>query len=335
MRRLFLMVAAMLLVVSACGEGSGAAPDELNVAYFAEWPSPNQFGQADGTFGDEVGTKINWVPFDNGNDMADAMDSGEIDISYAQGLTPFANAANVDSEVSIVGIAFSYSEADNCVVRKDLGITQDNIAEEIEGLKVMTTFGNITHYKMRRMMEHLEVDVSSFVAVQADSGADTAAAFVAGEVAIGCAFGGAVVEMLEAGGELIMTGAEQEAELGISTYDVVSMRDSFGEEYPDTVVSFLKATQKFNDDWAADPESRNPTIAEAAGMDDVGDFLAGEQWFGFPDLEEQLGDEWMGGTVANDMKGQLDFYVEIGDLAEAKEDFSQYVDSSYLEKASK
>ena len=94
MKRLFLLLLALGLIAAACGgddEGGGDAPEELNVAYFAQWPTPNQLGQADGSLGDALGVPINWIPMNSGGEMAEAMESGDIDIAYSQGLTPFAN----------------------------------------------------------------------------------------------------------------------------------------------------------------------------------------------------------------------------------------------------
>jgi taurine transport system substrate-binding protein len=304
---------------------------ELNVAYFAEWPTPNQFGQLDGTFADAVGVPINWLPFGSGGEMTEAMLAGEVDIAYSQGLTPFAGAINGGADLKLVGIAVSYAEADNCVARGDLGVTRDNAAEALAGATVMTPFGNVTHYKMLSMMDFLGVDLADLNIVQAEGGATTAAAFEAGDIDVGCAFGGSVVNMLDNGGELIMTGAEHESDIGIFTYDIVSIPTSFGEAHADVVTSFLSATEDFNNAWAADMEGQNPTIAEAAGMEDVANFLGGDLWFEFPTVADQLGSDWLGGNVADAMQGQVETLAELGDGEDAIGDFAGAVDTSYLE----
>ena len=95
--------------------------DELNVAYFLEWPTANQVAQADQTYDEALGLTVNWTPFASGGDMAQAMESGDIDISYSQGLTPFANFVTGGSDLLLVGVAVSYADADNCVANPDLG----------------------------------------------------------------------------------------------------------------------------------------------------------------------------------------------------------------------
>ncbi|MEM9561489.1 MAG: ABC transporter substrate-binding protein [Actinomycetota bacterium] len=338
MKKILLALLALALFAAACGDdddgGSTAADtdlEELNVAYFAQWPTPNQIGQEDGSFGDAVGVPVNWIPFNSGGEMAEAMEAGDIDISYSQGLTPFANFVNNGADLRLVGVAVSYSEADNCIAQGALGVTRDNAAEALAGATVMTPIGNITHFKMLSMMEFLGVDLDSLTVVPAEGGDATAAAFEAGDIDVGCAFGGPVVTMQDLGGNVIMTGAEHESDIGIFTYDVVSIPASFGEEHPEVVTSFLAATQEFNERWAGDPDTYNGTIAQAAGMEDVGNFLAGDGWFAFPDVDEQLSDDWMGGNVADNMKAQLETFVRLGEIPSALDDFSPFVDTSYLE----
>jgi len=287
--------------------------DELNVAYFEEWPTPNQFGQADGSLAEAAGVStINWKPYGSGGEMTDAMIAGEVDISYGQGLTPFANAVNDGADLRMIGVAVAYAEADNCIVQNSLGVTRANAAEVLAGKTVMTSFGNVSHYKMLELMRFLGVDIDGLDIVEAESGANTAAAFKAGEIDVGCAFGASIEDKVANDGAPILTGAEMETEVGVFTYDIVSIPTSFGREHPEAVTNFLAATEEFNLAWAADPASRNPTIATAASMDDVGNFLGGELWFSFPSIEEQLSKEWMGGTVADAMKSQLETFVELG-----------------------
>ena len=215
LRKIWLILAALALVAAACGsdtdttdtaaadggaeeaEGEEAmeddeeamadGPESINVAYFAEWPTPNQFGQEDGSFAEAVGVDINWLPFASGGEMTEAMIAGDVDISYSQGLTPFAGAINGGADLSLVGIAVSYAEADNCVAQGALGVDRDNAADTLAGATVMTPFGNVTHYKMLSMMEFLGVDLGDLNIVQAEGGATTAAAFETGDIDVGCA----------------------------------------------------------------------------------------------------------------------------------------------------
>ncbi|NNE74847.1 MAG: ABC transporter substrate-binding protein [Acidimicrobiales bacterium] len=306
-------------------------PDVLNVAYFEQWPTPNQAGQEDGSFEEAVGVPINWIPLGTGGQMAEAMLSGDVDIAYSMGLTPFANNVNGGADLKMVGVAVSYSEADNCVAQGSLGVTKENASETLVGAKIMSPTGNITHFKLLSTLEFFGISLDDIEFIANDDGAAIAAAFESGEIDVGCAFGGPVVNMLDNGGNVILTGAEAESDLGIFTYDIVAIPSGFGETYPDVVTSFLAATEDFNNKWAANAEEWNPIIAQAAGMEDVGNFLAGDLWFAFPSIADQLGPDWLGGAAADNMAAQVQTFVDLGLIESIIDDFGATVDPSFLE----
>ena len=359
MKRLLAVLMVLGLIAAACGvddsaepgddatgvvepagdDGTAAAPDadagdemmldELNVAYFLEWPTANQVAQAEKTYDEALGLTVNWTPFASGGDMAQAMESGDIDISYSQGLTPFANFVTGGSDLLLVGVAVSYADADNCVANPDLGITADNAAETLAGQKIYTPLGNVTHFKLLKMLEHLGVDTSTVELIQSEGGPAAVAALDSGEVALACAFGGAVNQMIADGGNLVMTGSEQEA-IGIRVFDIISTTGTFAAEHPDVVTGFLQVTEDANRAYNADRAPFIDTIAGAAGMDREST-IALLDAFSFPEKDVQLSEAWLGGTVQQVMKDQMDFFVAQGEIASALPSYDAFVDASFLE----
>ena len=359
MKRLLALLAVFVFVAAACGDddeapavdgddttavaddddGTGAAPaatddeemmlDELNVAYFLEWPTANQVAQAEQTYDAALGLTVNWIPFASGGDMAQAMESGDIDISYSQGLTPFANFVTGGSDLLLVGVAVSYADADNCVANPDLGITADNAAETLAGQSIYTPLGNVTHFKLLSMLEHLGVDTSTVELIQSEGGPAAVAALDSGEVALACAFGGAVNQMLADGGNLVMTGSEQEA-IGIRVFDIISTTGTFAAEHPDVVTGFLQVTEDANVAYNDNREPFIETIAGAAGMDREST-IALLDAFSFPEKDVQLSEAWLGGTVQQVMKDQMDFFVAQGEIDSALGSYDDFVDTSFLE----
>ena len=230
--------------------GSAAAVDtggleELNVAYFLEWPTANQVAQVEQTYDEALGLTVNWIPLASGNEMAEAMEAGDVDISYSQGLTPFANYVTAGSDLLLVGVAVSYADADNCVAGRGLGITAENAAQTLPGQSIYTPLGNVTHFKLLKMLEHLGVDPSTVELVPSEGGTAAVVALESGDVAMACAFGGAVNKMIANGGNLLMTGAEQEA-IGIRVFDIISTTGDFAEAHPSVVTGFLQVTEDAN-----------------------------------------------------------------------------------------
>ncbi|MCE2527597.1 MAG: ABC transporter substrate-binding protein [Actinomycetia bacterium] len=330
MRKLIAAFLVIGLIAAACGDDEAEITlEELNVAYFLEWPTANQVAQAEKTYDEELGLTVNWTPFASGGDMAQAMEAGDIDISYSQGLTPFANFVTGGSDLLIVGIAVSYADADNCVAHPDFGITKENAAQTLAGQSIYTPLGNVTHFKLLKMLEHLGVDTDTVELIQSEGGPAAVAALDSGNLAMACAFGGAVNRMIENGGNLVMTGSEQE-DIGIRVFDIISTTGTFAAEYPEVITGFLQVTEDANRAYNQDRDPFLETIAGAAGMD-LESTINLINAFKFPEKGVQLSEAWLGGTVQNVMKEQMDFFVGLGEIASALPSYDDFVDTSFLE----
>lgn len=323
--------AAALSVGMAAGllaPGASVAQDidEITVAYFLEWPSPNLIHKADGRFEKEMGVKVNWRAFGNGNEMSAAMASGDVQIAYSQGLVPFVVAVTKGLPIKLVSSAVSYAENDNCVVHKDAGITKAN-AKELEGKKIATPIGNVTHYKLLRTLDHLGVDASKVNLLQMNP-PDGAAAMARGDVAMACGFGGALQRMKEFG-KVLMTAKEQEA-IGIRVFDIVSVTEDFANDHPDLLVKFLQITEDANNAFKKDPNALIDVIAKESGQS-VDDSRGMIGLFEFPSRDEQLSNAWMGRTVQEFINQVVAFYVEQGQLESALPDYGPTIDTQYME----
>lgn len=301
------------------------AQEAVTVAYLLKWPTANQVAQVEKIYDQEMGVDVEWRSFANGNEISQAMASGDVDIAYAQGLVPFIVAVSNGVPIEMVGIAMSYARADNCIVRDDAGITQEN-AKDLEGKRVATPIGNVTHYKLLRMLDHLGVDASQVQMVEMD-GPDAAVALARGDVVMGCAFGGPLQRM-EAFGAPLMTAEEQKA-IGIRAFDVVSTTASFAKQHPDLLRKFLEVTDRYNELYAEDPEAYQETIASAAGMD----LKSATEMLGmltFPSNEAQASEEWLAGSVPTFMKEVADFFVDQGQLDGALDSYESTINTSFL-----
>ena len=312
--------AAATLFMSAA-----SALDKITVAYFLEWPTANQVAQVEKTYDEALGVEVVWRAFGNGNEMSQAMASGDVQIAYSQGLVPWVVAVSNGLPLKLVGVAVSYAEADNCVVHADTGINQAN-ASELEGKKIATPIGNVTHYKLLRMLDHLGVDATRVDMVQMN-GADAAVALARGDVAAGCAFGGPLQRMKEFG-SVLMTATEQEA-IGIRVFDVVSVTEDFANDHSDLLKKFMEVTDQANAAYGENRSQLEETISTAAGMD-----LAATQnmldMFSFPSAADQKSAAWMGGTVQAFTKQVADFFVEQGQLDRALDSYDFAIDASFL-----
>ncbi len=308
------------------GGQSAMAQDELNVAYFLEWPMPFQAAKVSGAYDEALGMKVNWTSFDTGTAMSAAMASGDIDISVSQGVPPFVVATSAGQDLQILDVAVSYSENDNCVVRSELEIDKDS-AGELAGKKVAVPLGTAAHYGFLAQMAHFGVAVDSLTVVDM-APADGQAALAQGAVDMACGWGGALNRMKESG-NILITGAEKE-ELGILVFDVTSAPSSFVAENPDVVSKFLTVTAQANADWAnGNPADMLAAIAKDAGMSEE-DAAGSLATFEFPSVGDQLSGKWLSGGAQAYMKGVADVFVEAGSIDAAKESYAENVNSDPL-----
>lgn len=324
-------VAAVAMMGAAFAAQAGSHTKEIVVAYFPEWPMPFQVGQADSKIFEEAGLSVKWVSFDAGTAMSAAMASGDVHIAVSQGVTPFLTAVSAGQDLVAIDVATSYSDNDNCVVRKSLEITKDN-AKELEGKTVGVPLSTAAHTGFLTQMAHFGVDTDKMTIVDM-APVDSAAAFANGNMDMVCGWGGPLARMKQHGNPLV-TGAEKEAIVG-KVYDVTSTVGSWAKENAETVEKFLSVTHglnaKFNDGGQA---AMMPAIAEQAGMDlDAATGIA-TLGMAFPATDVQLSADWMGGWMQKNFKEAADKMAAAGSI-KAMDSYDQAVDASYLTAASK
>ncbi len=322
--------AAAITAVAMSTQAALADLDELTVAYFLEWPMPMMESFAEGIYDEALGMPVNWVSFETGTAMSAAMASGDVQIAVSQGLPPFVVAASAGQNLQIIDIAVTYSDNDNCVVRSDLEIDASN-ASELAGSRVAVPLGTAAHYGFLRQMEHFGIDLASLSIVDM-APPEGAAALSQGSIDFACGYGGGLQRMLDYG-NVLLTGAEKE-ELGILVFDVTSAPESFLAEYPDVAATFLRVTAEANERWASGEggDEMLQTVANQAGLDwDAA--VSAVATMGFPTVEAQLSEQWLGGGVQEFMLGVANVFVENGSIDSALDSYEGNVNIGPLTQA--
>ena len=94
MRKIISFILGSIFALNLMVSSAFSAANEVRIAFFLEWATPNQEAKVKKTFDKAFGVPVKWTNFATGGEMTEAMLSGDIDISYSQGLTPFVNAVN-------------------------------------------------------------------------------------------------------------------------------------------------------------------------------------------------------------------------------------------------
>jgi taurine transport system substrate-binding protein len=278
MKKIISALFGALLVFSLNTSVANAAAKEVRVAFFLEWATPNQEDKVKKAFDKAMGVPVKWTNFATGGEMTEAMLSGDIDISYSQGLTPFVNAVNAKAPIKLVDIAVIYGMGGTtCVAKK--GINKGNAATKLDGQKVAVPLGTMADYVFKETMRVVKADISKMKVIDMNP-EDGSAALVSGDVAMACLFGGKSIKNAKTVGAAVLTVAEAKAE-GIAGIDITSVTNKFLKENPGMVKSFVEVTHEANARYNSG-KSDMKVIAKDAAMD-----LAGTKkqmgGFEFPD----------------------------------------------------
>ena len=244
MKKIISFILGSIVALNLSISVANSAANEVRVAFFLEWPTPNQEDKVKGTFEKALGVPVKWTNFTNGGAMTDAMLAGDIDISYSQGLVPFINAVKSKAPIKLVDIAMEYGMGGTtCVTSNASGITKAN-ATELEGKKVAVPLGTMAEYVFDESMKVVGADRNKMEIIQMDP-EEGAAALVSGDVVMACLFGGNSIKAATEVGSKLLTVDEARA-AGILGIDITSVTDKFMKENPGMVRTFIEVSHEAN-----------------------------------------------------------------------------------------
>ena len=324
MRKIISFILGTIVALNLSVSVANSAANEVRVAFFLEWATPNQEAKVKKTFDKALGVPVKWTNFATGGEMTEAMLSGDIDISYSQGLTPFVNAVNAKAPIKLVDIAVIYGMGGTtCVAAK--GIDKGNASSKLDGQKVAVPLGTMADYVFKETMRVVGADISKMKVVDMNP-EDGSAAFVNGDVAMACLFGGKSIKAAKEKGASLLTVKEAQ-DAGIAGIDITSVTNKFLKENPGMVRTFVEVTHESNARYN-DGKSDMNVIAKDAAMD-----LAGtkKQMGGF----EFPNSATMKSKYLNDGGILMTYLSVMGNMFATSEnpalkDYSKVVDTNFL-----
>ena len=263
MKKIISFILGIFVALNLSMSVANSAANEVRVAFFLEWPTPNQEDKVKKMFDKALGVPVKWTNFTNGGAMTDAMLAGDIDISYSQGLVPFINAVKSKAPIKLVDIAMEYGMGGTtCVTSNASGITKAN-ATELEGKKVAVPLGTMAEYVFDESMKVVGADRNKMEIIQMDP-EEGAAALVSGDVVMACLFGGNSIKAATEVGSRLLT-VDEARNAGILGIDITSVTDKFMKENPGMVRTFIEVTHEANARYKAG-KSDLAVIAKDAEM---------------------------------------------------------------------
>ncbi|MGL3827019.1 ABC transporter substrate-binding protein [Candidatus Pelagibacter communis] len=297
MKKILSFILSSIVALNLSISVANSAANEVRVAYFLEWPTPNLEDMNKKMYEKALGVPVKWTNFTNGGAMTDAMLAGDIDISYSQGLVPFINAVKSKAPIKLVDIAMEYGMGGTtCVTSNASGITKAN-GSELEGKKVAVPLGTMAEYVFDESMKVVGADRNKMDIIQMDP-EEGAAALVSGDVVMACLFGGNSIKAATAVGSRLLT-VQEARDAGILGIDITSVTSKFMKENPGMVRTFIEVTHEANARYAAGKSDLNAMAKESEmSVANMNETLAG---FKFLNAEE---------TAESMTKGNLHKFLE-------------------------
>ena len=334
------MLTCIGLVVAATmmfGVVAGMAADkEVTIGYQLVF-NPACSAILDGYFEKATGYKINWRKMDSGAKVINAMASGDVHISLC-GSSPIAAGVSRGLDIELVWIYEDIASAEALVVRNGSGIMAP---QDLKGKKLGVPFVSTTHFHTLFALEQFGIDPKEVKVLNMQPNA-IAAAWERGDIDAAFIWDPALGQIKKTGKVLITSGML--STWGKATFDGCVANKTWAAENPEFMAKYIKAVAEVDASYRDNPQAWTPDSKMAQNMvkliggnpEDVPGVLA---LYGFPTMEEQASDRWLGGGknggAALALYYTSEFLLKEKKIEKLLPDYGAVVNPAYIEAAMK
>ena len=271
------------------------------------------------------GKTIEFVKFNSGTEVINAMASGSVDISL-NGSSPSAAGYSRGVDLQVVYIYDNINNAEALVVDNSITAPQD-----LRGKTIAVPFGSTTHFHMMFALEQFNISPKDLRVIDM-SPPDMVAAWERGDINGGFVWDPALGKMKKKGHVLFTSGTL--SNWGKATFDAMVARKGFAEKNPKFMCQWIKMVAAQDEDYRSNPASYGPGTPKAAAIakavggqeSEVGKVLA---LYDYPTLEQQVSPTWLGGGVQNALKAASEFLKEQGKLDRVLDSYADSASPKY------
>lgn len=312
-----------------------AAFAQQSVAKLGHFSSANQqnFSRATGSMQEAMGdgVTVEYVGVTAGPQILTAMASEEMDICNL-GSSPMIVGFAKGLPISMIYIHKIIRESEALCVKPDSGI---ETMADLKGKRIGCPFNTTVHFALLAGMKQAGLGPSDATLINLKPDA-IAAAWDAGSIDAAYIWFPVLSVLEKSGGKVIFSGTDLIDE-GTFVFDAIVVRNGFKEEHPDLVLAYLEELNRINQIYADQPEEMAKVMAPFLQIPEEDAMTYAKNTHTLSPAE-QLTDTWMGEPGAKDtgalktIKLQAEFLQEAGQVTSMPDDFSQFVDSSFLVK---
>ncbi len=321
-----------LSVLCLAFAAAAGAAEPVTVGYQLIY-NPWKVAIDDGSFERATGREIRWRRFDSGAKVLIAMASGDVQIALI-GSSGIAAGVSRGIDMQLFWIAEDIGAAEALVVRDGSGIEKP---ADLAGKKLGVPFASTTHYHTLFALEHFGVDPDDVQILNMQPN-QIAAVWLRGQIDAAFVWNPALGRIQETGKVLITSG--ELSQLGRATFDGLVVQQPFADGDPGFMKSFVEVLAAADEAYRSRPETWTPESREVKAIvrtaggkpEDVPKVLA---LYGFPTLQEQASERWLGGGksggAAKALADTARFLKEQKKLPALQDDYSRFVTSRWVE----
>ena len=302
---------------SVMAEGAGECPVEVNedvdtTLTIAYQPIPNgdlivrDLGWLEACMPNAT---ITWEKFNSGGEVIQAFGSGSVDLGLV-GSSPATKAVSppVSVDMQIIWIHDVIGDAESLVVQEGAGET----LADLEGQRVAVPFASTAHYSLLAALEREGMSTSGIELTNLSPDA-MLAAWERGEIDAAWVWA-PTLPLLEENGQIILSAADT-AEAGAPTFDLAGATTEFVEANPEFMQVWTAAQDAAVQMIKDDPDAAAESISVQLGITPE-EVIAQMEGYTYLDASEQAGEDYFGGTLAQDLINTADFLVDQQEIDE-------------------
>lgn len=287
----------------ASGSGSEKAPEKIVLGYQVS-PSGELLAKALGLLEKKYpDIEIEWVKFDSGRDVNNAIASGSIDFGLV-GTPPAAIGVASNMPYKVYYLHDIIGESEALVVKEDSGIQS---LEDLKGKKIATTFSSTSHYSLLGALKNEGIDpIKDNITLLDMQPPDIYAAWQRGDID-GAYIWQPIQSKLIAEQGKVITDSGKLAEQGVLTAELGIVHNDFAEKYPSIVDGYVDALDEAVKYYNEKPEESAELLSKELGLTPEESLVTMKQivW-----LDASKQKEYFNGPLAETLKETADFLVE-------------------------
>ncbi|MET1029755.1 taurine ABC transporter substrate-binding protein [Domibacillus tundrae] len=287
----------------ASESGSEKAPEKIVLGYQVS-PSGELLAKALGLLEKKYpDIEVEWVKFDSGRDVNNAIASGSIDFGLV-GTPPASIGVASKMPYKVYYLHDIIGESEALVVKEDSGIES---LKDLNGKKIATTFSSTSHYSLLGALKNEGIDpVKENITLLDMQPPDIYAAWQREDID-GAYIWQPVQSKLIAEKGKIITDSGRLAEQGVLTAELGIVHNDFAEKYPSIVNGYVDVLDEAVKYYNEKPEESAELLSKELGLTPEESLVTMKQivW-----LDASKQKEYFDGPLAETLKETADFLVE-------------------------